>query len=178
MLGSAGAPNPLIGYVIMVAVLAIVLIVRVRRVNQVRPLNVERLWIIPGIYLVLAILAFATTPPTGGAGWLASAIALALGAALGWQRGRLMRIDVDPATHAVTTVQSPAALFFIVILIALRSGMRSMAQNGAGGLFHISPAMLTDVLVAFALGLLAVQRLEMFLRARRLLVEARAHRPL
>jgi hypothetical protein len=175
MQGAAGQPNPLIGYVIMVVVLAAVLIFRVRRVNQVRPLKVERLWIIPGIYLILAVLAFATTPPSG-AGWLGSAVALALGAALGWQRGRLMRIDVDPETHQATMVQSPAALFFIVILIALRSGMRSMAQNGAGGFFHVSPATLTDVLVAFALGLLAVQRLEMFLRARRLLAEARGHR--
>jgi hypothetical protein len=176
MQGAAGQPNPLIGYVIMAVLLAIVLIFRVRRVNQARPLKVERLWIIPGIYLLLAVLAFATTPPSG-AGWMGSAIALGLGAALGWQRGRLMRIDVDPATHAVTTVQSPAALLFIVILIAIRSGMRSMAQNGTGGFFHVSPATLTDVLVAFALGLLAVQRLEMFLRARRLLTEARRDWP-
>ena len=176
MLGAAGAPNPLIGYVIMVVLLSIVLIVRVRRVNQARPLKVERLWIIPGIYLLLAILAFATTPPDG-AGWLASAVALALGAALGWQRGRLMRIDVDPATQAVTMVQSPAALFFIVILIALRTGMRGAMQSGGAGFFHMSPASLTDILVAFALGLLAAQRLEMLLRARRLLAEARRHRP-
>ncbi|HEY1606220.1 MAG TPA: CcdC protein domain-containing protein [Allosphingosinicella sp.] len=176
MQGAAGQPNPLIGYVVMALVLTIVLIVRVRSVNQVRPLKVERLWIIPIIYLVLAVLAFATTPPNG-AGWLASIVALVLGAALGWQRGRLMRIDVDPQSHSVTTVQSPAALFFIVILIAIRSGMRSMAQTGAGGFFHMSPATLTDILVAFALGLLAVQRLEMYLRARRLLAEARRHRP-
>ena len=176
MQGAAGQPNPLIGYIIMAVVLSIVLIVRVRRVNQVRPLKVERLWIIPGIYLLLAVTAFATTPPDG-AGWVASAVALALGAALGWQRGRLMRIVVDPATQRVTMVQSPAALFFIVILIAIRSGMRSMVQTGKGGLFHMSPATLTDILVAFALGLLSVQRVEMFLRARRLLEEARRHRP-
>ena len=176
MQGAAGQPYPLIGYIIMAVLLAIVLIVRVRRVNQVRPLKVEQLWIIPGIYLVLAILAFITTPPSG-AGWLASAVALAVGAALGWQRGRLMRIDVDPETHRVTMVQSPAALFFIVILIALRSGMRGAMQSGGAGFFHMSPEMLTDILVAFALGLLAVQRLEMFLRARRLLAEAQRHRP-
>lgn len=172
MQGAAGQPNPLIGYIVMAVVLAIVLIVRVRRVNQVRPLKVEQLWIVPGIYLVLAVLAFATTPPSA-AGWLACAVALAIGAALGWQRGRLMRIDVDPETHGVTMVQSPAALFFIVILIAIRSGMRGAMQSGAIGSFHISPATLTDVLVAFALGLLAVGRLEMFLRARRLLAEVR-----
>jgi hypothetical protein len=176
MLGAAGQPNPLIGYIIMAVVLSIVLIFRVRRVNQVRPLKVERLWIIPGIYLLLAVVAFVTTPPSG-AGWTASAVALAIGAGFGWWRGRLMRIDVHPETHEVTMVQSPAALFFIVILIAIRSGMRGAMQSGAGGFFHMSPEMLTDILVAFALGLLAVQRVEMFLRARRLLAEAQRHRP-
>jgi hypothetical protein len=36
----------------------------------------------------------------------------------------------------------------------------------------LDAATLTDMLIAFALGLLAVQRLEMYLRARRLLAAA------
>jgi hypothetical protein len=172
MQGAAGEPHPLIGYIVMAVVLAVVLIFRVRRVGQVRPLRAGQLWIVPGIYLVLAILAFVTTPPDA-AGWGLCALFLVIGAALGWQRGRLMRIDVDPETHAISTVQSPAALFFIVILIAIRSGLRSAAQNGQIGFLHMSPATLTDILVAFALGLLSMQQLEMFLRARRLLAEAR-----
>lgn len=172
MLGSGGSPNPLIGYAIMAAILSLVLFFRVRRIGKARPLKVERLWIIPALYLLLAATAFVATPPDA-AGWGFAALALALGAALGWQRGRLMRIDVDSETHAVTATQSPAAFLFIVILIALRTGMRGMATSGHGGLFHLSPATLTDILVAFALGLLGVQRLEMYLRARRLLGEAR-----
>jgi hypothetical protein len=112
------------------------------------------------------------TPPNA-AGWGIAAALFVVGAALGWQRGRLMRIDVDPETHAVSTSQSPSAFLFIVVLIAIRSGMRTMAQTGAGGMFHLNPATLTDGLVAFALGLLGVQRLEMYLRARRLIEEAR-----
>jgi hypothetical protein len=176
MQGAAGQPNPLIGYVIMAIVLSVVLLIRFRRMNQSRPLKVERLWIIPVLYLVIAVTAFVATPPDG-AGWAFSAIAFLLGAALGWQRGRLMRIDVDPATHEVTMVQSPAAFLFIVVLIAIRSGMRTAAQNGSVNFIHMSPASLTDILVAFALGLLSVQRLEMFLRARRLLEDARRHQP-
>jgi hypothetical protein len=171
MQGAAGEPNPLIRYAIMALVLAVVLIIRFRRMNQVRPLKVERLWIVPALYLVVTIAAFATTPPDA-AGWALSIVAFAAGAALGWQRGRLMKIDVNRETHEVTTIQSPIAFLFIVVLIAIRSGMRSMTQGG-GGLFHMSAASLTDVLVAFALGLLSVQRLEMFLRARRLIEAAR-----
>jgi hypothetical protein len=175
MHGAAGEPNPLIRYAIMAVVLSVVLLIRFRRMNRSRPLRIERLWIVPTLYLVITITAFIATPPDA-AGWALSAIAFALGGALGWQRGRLMRIDVDPESHEVTTVQSPAAFLFIVILIAIRSGMRGAAQNGAIGFLHMSPASLTDILVAFALGLLSVQRLEMFLRARRLLADARRHR--
>jgi hypothetical protein len=174
MQGAAGEPNPLIRYAIMAIVLSVVLLIRFRRMNQTRPLKVERLWIVPALYLVVTIVAFVATPPDA-AGWLFCVVAFALGAALGWQRGRLMRIDVDPQSHKVTMVQSPAAFLFIVVLIAIRSGMRSAAQNDVVGFLHMSPATLTDILVAFALGLLSVQRLEMFLRARRLLAEARRH---
>jgi hypothetical protein len=174
MQGAAGEPNPLIRYAIMAVVLSIVLLFRFRRMNQSRPLKIERLWIVPALYLVVTVTAFATTPPDA-AGWAVSVVAFLLGALLGWQRGRLMRIDVDPRSHAVTTVQSPAAFLFIVILIAIRSGMRTAAQNNVVGFLHMSPASLTDILVAFALGMLSVQRVEMFLRARRLLADAQRH---
>jgi hypothetical protein len=39
---------------------------------------------------------------------------------------------------------------------------------------HADPRAMTDVLLSFAVGLIGVARLEMFLRARRLLAEARA----
>ncbi|MFL6856472.1 MAG: CcdC protein domain-containing protein [Allosphingosinicella sp.] len=171
MQGSAGAPHPLIGYAIMAVILSLVLFFRVRRVNQARPLKVERLWVVPALYALIAVAAFAATPPDA-AGWGMAAVAFALGAALGWQRGRMMKIEVDPETRGVTATQSPAAFLFIVVLIALRSGLREMAATGHGGLFHVSPSTITDLLVAFALGLLGVQRLEMYLRARRLIAEA------
>jgi hypothetical protein len=39
---------------------------------------------------------------------------------------------------------------------------------------HVSPAMLTDPLIAFALGMFTLTRLEMYLRAKRLLEAARS----
>jgi hypothetical protein len=172
MQGAAGAPHPLIRYAIMAVVLSVVMFIRFRRVNQARPLKIGRLWVVPAIYLVLAATAFVATPPSG-AGWGFAAFALIVGAALGWQRGRMMRIDVDPETQAVTSTQSPAAMLFLIVLIAIRTGMREMATNGHGGLFSLSPATITDLLVAFALGVLGMQRVEMYLRARRLVAKAR-----
>lgn len=174
MQGSAGAPNPLIGYVIMAVVLIAVIGFRMRNVGRERPLKVGQLWIVPVIYLVLVGGMLAATPPGRPAEWAACAVALLVGSALGWQRGRLTHINVDPATQEVRMKQSMTAFLFIVVLIALKAGMRSMVGTGHNGLFNLSPQTLTDIALAFALGLLGVQRVEMYLRARRLLAEAQA----
>jgi hypothetical protein len=166
----AGGPNPLIGYAVTGVIIALVLALRLRRMSRATPLKVERLWVIPAVYAVLAATMVVTSPPQG-LGWAGCAAALALGSALGWQRGRMMRIEVDPETHALSARSSPWAILFIVALVLLRSGLRAAAQSGVG--LHVSAATLTDVLVAFALGLLGTQRLEMYLRARRLIEAAR-----
>ena len=96
-------------------------------------------------------------------------------AGLGRWRGKLMRVAVDPETHELSQTVSPAALIFIVALIAIRSASRAMAVQMAGP----GPAGLmaaTDILMAFALGFIAFQRVEIFIRARRMLAEARAKR--
>ena len=157
-----------IGVVITIAVVAIVMAFRLRRVGQMRPLKLGSLWVVPAIYLVVAALMFWQLPPTGWVA-IASAVGLAMGAAVGWQRGKMMHIHVDPETHALNQKASPAAMFFLIALIVVRSAARGVLGQEGG----VSPAMLTDPLIAFALGMFALTRLEMYLRARRLLEEAR-----
>ena len=77
-----------------------------------------------------------------------------------------MRITIDPATHALNQTGSPAAILFIAVLIAVRTGAR--AALGASG-FQLDPFAVTDLLMALALGLFAAQRSEMYLRGKRLL---------
>ena len=60
-------------------------------------------------------------------------------------------------------------MIFLVVLIVVRMGARSLLGQEGG----VSPAMLTDPLIAFALGMFTLTRLEMYLRAKRLLEEAR-----
>jgi len=60
-------------------------------------------------------------------------------------------------------------MLFLVALIVVRMLARGII--GAEG--AVSPAMLTDPLIAFALGMFTLQRVEMYVRARRLLEEAR-----
>jgi len=94
---------------------------------------------------------------------------LVIGAGVGWQRGKMMHIHVDPETHALNQKASPAAIFFLIALILVRMAARSLLGQESG----VSPAMLTDPLIAFALGMFTLQRVEMYLRAKRLVEEAR-----
>ena len=168
--GAMHAANPQSDWfrlAIPVVILAIVMAFRLRRIGRERPLKIERLWIVPALYVVVAAVAYWAHPPVGLV-WLWCLIALAAGVALGWQRGRMMRISVDPETHEVSQRASPAAMLLILVLILVRTGARELAPGMA-----LDVMLLTDVLVAFALGLLATQRLEMWLRARKLLAEAR-----
>lgn len=157
-----------VSYAITIGIIVVVMALRLRRIGQTRPLKLGSLWIVPALYLIVAGLMFAQLPPTGWVA-IASAACLVLGAGVGWQRGKMMHIHVDRKTNALNQKASPAAMFFLIALIIVRAGARSVLGQTGG----VSPAMLTDPLIAFALGMFSVQRIEMFLRAKRLLEEAR-----
>lgn len=166
----AQQPGGWISYAIPLVVIVVVMALRWRRMSRVTPLKLERLWILPAIYAVVIGFTFSRFPPHGW-GWAFCLVALALGGALGWQRGKMMRITIDPETHALGQAGSPAALLFIVLLVVVRSGARgAMTYSGSG----FDPMAVTDVLMALALGLFTAQRLEMYLRGKRMLAAARA----
>src|SRR6476619_3980814 len=87
-----------VGYAITIGIILVVMALRMRRMGQMRPLKLETLWVVPVLYLVVAALMFWQLPP---AGWvaIASVAGLLIGAAVGWQRGKMMHIHVDPDTH-------------------------------------------------------------------------------
>ena len=155
-----------ISYAVTAVIIAVVFAIRWRRMRVVKPLRLERLWIFPACYAAVALFLVVSYPPQGLA-WLFCAIALGIGAALGWQRGKMMRITIDPDSHALNTTSSPAAVLFLVAIVAVRTGARAVI--GDGHALHLDPFALTDMLVALALGLLTVQRIEMYLRAKRML---------
>jgi hypothetical protein len=162
----------LISYGVTALVIVVVFALRMRRMTRSQPLKLERLWIVPAVFAVLAGLLLVQAPPQG-MDWAWLAIALAIGGGLGWVRGSTMAIAVDPETHALNTKASPAAMIFLVALIAFRYVARSALANEATVL-HLTAAFITDVTLSFAVGLLSVQRLEMAIRARRLLAAAKA----
>lgn len=161
-------PGNVMHYLIPAAIIVVVVALRLRRMSQARPLQIGRLWIFPALYAVVCIYLLVEFPPAP-VGWLWCVAALAAGSALGWQRGKTMRITVDPETHRLNQKASLAGMAFLFVLIAIRAGARI-----EGRAMHLDLGLVTVVLALFALGLFAVQRVEMYIRARRLLAAARA----
>lgn len=168
--GMQAHPQGWISYAITAVVIAVVFAIRWKRMSRVRPLKLERLWIFPAIYAAMAVVMFVQFPPVGWA-WAFCLVALGLGALLGWQRGKLMRINVDPHTHALNQTSSPGAVLFILAIVAMRFGARAVLVDGNA--LHLNAIAVTDMLIALALGLFTAQRVEMYLRARRMLETAR-----
>lgn len=157
-----------ISYAVTIAIIVVVMALRMRGMAKTRPLKLEMLWVVPLLYVIIAGLMLWQLPPRGWVA-IASVAALLIGAAVGWQRGTMMHIHVDPDTHALNQKASPAAMVFLIALIVVRAGARSMLGEASG----VTPAMLTDPLIAFALGMLTLTRVEMYIRAKRLLEEVR-----
>ena len=99
------------------ALLRVVIGLRLRRDGQSCARSSSRpLWVVPVLYLVVAVLMFIAAAARGWAA-IASVVGLAAGAAVGWQRGKMMHIHVDPETHALNQKASPAAMMFLIALI-------------------------------------------------------------
>ena len=167
-----GQGHSVVPYIIGGLLFVVLMAWRLRRMSQLRPLKVEWLWVTPAILIALTVVSLIPQPPQG-VGWAWLAVGLVLGGALGWWRGKMMHISVDPETHALNTKASPAAMIFILAIIVIRVALRGVAMGEASTL-HLSVAVITGAFMTFAVGLFGVQRLEMALRATRLVAEARA----
>jgi hypothetical protein len=149
-------------------VIAVVLVFRVRSMSRERPLKLGTLWVVPAVYLVLVgSMLFAMTPAPLGWGLLVAGLGIGLG--FGWHRGKLIRISRNPENGELRQKASPLALILLVALIMLKLGARSIFGDSAAGHPGSSAMLLTDAFLGFALGLLSATRLELYLRARRLL---------
>jgi hypothetical protein len=162
-------PNLLKTFVPIVVV-AGVLALRFRSMNRVRPLNPGTLWVLPAILIALAGVTLFAQPP-GVAGLSIAAFALVVGGLIGWQRGRLIQIERDATTGQLTQRASPAAMILLLGIIALRFAARSYFDMtpGTDGRMSQQALIVTDALLLFAVGLIGMTRIEMALRARRML---------
>ena len=163
-------PQQLLPVLVPLVVLGVIFL-RARRPRQVR---LELLWISPLAITALIAAGVAAQPhraPFTLLDFGVFALAVAAGAGIGWLRAKATRLTVDPQTHEVTSATSPIGLMIIVAVFLVRFGLRSatVAEAGASGL---DPAVIADAFLLLAAGLVVGQRVEIFLRARRLIAAA------
>jgi membrane protein CcdC involved in cytochrome C biogenesis len=142
--------------------LALVLAYRLRRRSSERPLSRRFLWLAPAIYLA-AVAAMLVTHPPPPLGWALLGLGLAVGAAAGWARGRLFALRLDEDSGEVLLRRSRWAVTMLVAIVSTR-----FLANLWLGAPH-NALLVTDLMLGLVFGLVAVTRLEIALRARRLL---------
>jgi hypothetical protein len=151
----------------------LILVILVRRSLRERRVKVERLWLAPVLLVMVAGTTLYAAPPKSLMGGLVVALGLGVGAAMGWWRGRLTNVSVNPETHELTSRTSPIGVLLVAGLFVLRYALRYGAESRSieipGG-----ATLLTDALLLFAVGTVSAQRLEIWLRCQRLLTAARA----
>ena len=162
-------------YIVPLLILALVL----RRNLRERNLRMERLWVYPAILIVATASVMGGEAMPGLIPLIGFIAALAVGALIGWYRGRLTHITIDPTTHEFTSRASVAGTMLIGAVFALRYGVK-MAMAGGGVVLpmggRLDVAGITDGLMLLAVGMMTAQRIEMYLRCQKLLAEARGGR--
>jgi hypothetical protein len=153
--------------IIPFVIIAVVVGLRLRSMSRERPLKVGTLWIVPVVYLLLVAWMLFALPPTP-LGWALVVLGILVGAMLGWHRGKLIRIERNESGE-LRQQASPLAMLLLVALIVLKLGARAIFGESAAMQPGSNAMLLTDAFIGFALGLLSATRLELYLRARRLL---------
>jgi hypothetical protein len=156
---------------ITLAVVGVVFALRFRNLNRERRLKLELMWIVPALLVVAMVFALLQFPPHG-LDWLWLGAILAVGAVVGWWRGKLIPIAIDPDTHLLNTRPSPAALLFLLGLFVVRFALRAVLESEASA-WHLNAVLITDGFIVLGVSLLAMSRVEMALRAWGLLRDAR-----
>lgn len=152
-------------------IIAVVVALRFRSMSRERPLKLETLWIVPAIYLLVVGFILVKLPPPP-MGWALVAVGLALGLVIGWHRGKLIRLERSADTGELRQRASPLAMLLLIALVVLKLGARQVFGASAATQPGSGAMLLTDAFIGFALGLLSATRLELYLRAKRLLSAA------
>ena len=157
---------------IAIAIIIPIVLLRNRTPRTLRP---QWMWVTPAIVVPLMGLALWGTSMEPGAdhapfdltSWAILAVGLILGGVAGWWRGKMTTIE----KHADGTLKAQASPLGIILIIGLflgRSALRSVLEPHAAA-WHLNALAIADAFLLFVVGMIVVQRIEMFIRARRVL---------
>lgn len=166
-------PQKLIVFALVGVVVVGLLAWRMRRMMRATPFDPYRAWMLPVLFIVLSGLNLYRAGPVG-MDWAWVAGAAALGAVIGYFRGRSIQISLDPTTGGLTAQGSAAAMIFILVLLVVRFALLYVLQSNANGL-SLRPIMADVLLSVLGAGAFVARGAEMGLRGHRLLEAHRAN---
>lgn len=144
------------------------------RNRKPRTLHVKWMWVTPAIIVPLMGLALWGTSMSPGmshaafdaAAWAILAIGLILGGVFGWYRGKMTTIE----KHADGVLKAQASPLGLILIIAVLAGRRALGAflEPHAAEWGLNPLAIADAFLLFVVGMIVVQRIEMFIRARRL----------
>jgi hypothetical protein len=164
--------------VLPLVLVAVIFLFRARRVGKPQPLKLGLLWLRPALLLaacaVVLLLPQRGVPPIQWTplDWAILAVGAVLGAAGGWQLGRTMAIEVHPENGTLMVTSSPIGFLVLIGLVVLRTLVRTEA-GVAGAHWAVNPAVIVDALIVFTAALFSVRSLEMYLRAKTVMQQAK-----
>lgn len=155
---------------IVIAVMLPLIVLRNRRPRTLHP---QWMWITP--LLVVGLIGFGMWGMTfsdpehavmGATSWAILAVGGLLGAAFGWWRGKMVTIEKH-ADGALKAQASPIGIVIIVGVLLLRQAIRPWLEANAEA-WHVNPLAILEAFMVFAAAMVVMQRVEMFIRARRI----------
>lgn len=149
-----------------------------RRNLKPRKLSLWRMCISPALLAFAVCATFAYQPPPGDPMTILALLGvLALGGVVGWQRGRMTRLTIDPVTSEITAEMSMWGAAVLVLILGVRYVARDLAFLNAGRL-NLDPLVIADGFLLFALGMVVLRPVELLYRAYKLKDALRAPDPL
>jgi hypothetical protein len=169
--------QPYIPYIFMV--FALLMIARRTRVwRRVRP---TLLVVVPMVIVAMAAFyswgAQRLGPHVTPQGWMAIAGGLAVGVACGAAIGRLLHLAHDPATGQVTMRMSIVGALMLLVLFVIRQAVRQIGMDPGVTGPAASFSVLSDVLLAVAVGMVLTRQFVLWRRWRALVTAVPAEAP-
>jgi len=155
-------------------VIAVILPLMLLRNRRPRALHPQRMWIMPVLMCALMALAIWGTwmqpgiphTPFTPLDWSLLAAGVLLGGAAGWWRGKMTTIEKH-ADGALKAQASPVGLILIIGLLLGRRALSAWLEPHAAAL-GLSIMAVTDAFLLFVAAMIVMQRIEMYVRARRI----------
>ena len=156
---------------IAVAVAVPLILLRNRRPRTLRP---QWMWVMP--VLIVAIMAFAIWGTSmspgmphaafGPADWAVLAAGAVLGGLAGFWRGRMTTIE----KHADGTLKAQASPLGLILIVGLMLGRRALSGwlEPHADQLGLNVLAVADAFLVFVAAMIIVQRVEMFIRAKRI----------